>query len=62
MHRRAPRAVQGRAFAAMIGTNNAATMAGTAVGGPAVALLGGGGTLLATLVGTGWLLRREQTS
>lgn len=46
----------------MIGTNNAATMAGTAVGGPAVALLGGGGTLLATLVGTGWLLRREQTS
>lgn len=70
VHARAPRDVQGRAFAAMIGTNNAATMAGTAVGGPAVALLGGGGTLLlggvgtllATLVGTGWLLRREQTS
>ncbi|MFJ3875920.1 MFS transporter [Streptomyces sp. NPDC090077] len=65
IHARVPEQVRGRAFATSGATLNGANLAGTALGGPATALLGGAGalelagagTLLATLAGSPVLLR-----
>lgn len=67
IHARVPEQVRGRAFATSGATLNGANLAGTALGGPATALLGGAGalelagagTLLATLAGSPVLLRRR---
>lgn len=67
IHARVPERVRGRAFATSGATLNGANLAGTALGGPATALLGGAGalelagvgTLLVTLAGSTVLLRHR---
>ncbi|MFD6754922.1 MFS transporter [Micromonospora gifhornensis] len=70
IHAEVPAEVRGRAFASSSAVLNSANLSGTALGGPAVILLGGAasllvagiGTVMATLAATPILLRRSPTT